>query len=179
MPPKSNKSSSHQNQQESRAHRAYEAMLDVRGVLYKRLVDYVLANEGRIRDEVNGEDSYSFTLQQLDEQFLNKMNVVERAVSELSRNEHHDGQIVTTTYEALTVVAKRDELPQKIAETMAEHSDSDFLDMCVVRADDLQAEVLIVMAREDTGLFPPLGHKECQGQGETGEQSDDSQNENF
>jgi uncharacterized protein (DUF2336 family) len=166
-----------QNQQDTRAKRAYQSMLEIRSALYKRLVDYVVANEGRIRDEVSGEDSYSFTLQQLDEQFLNKMNVIERAVAELARCEHpREGQTMTTTYEAVEVIARREELPQKVADALAEHGESDFLDMCVLRADDKQAEVLLVMAREETGTPAPAGQKEKQEQGEQGgEQSDDAQ----
>lgn len=163
---------------EERARLAAEAMLDIRNALHRRLVDYVLTNENRIRDEVSGEDSYSFTLQQLDEQFLNKLNIIERAVGELARGEHREGQLMTTTYEAVEVTAKRDELPQKIADALAEHSESDFLDLCVLRADDKQAEVLLVMAREDNGLpMPPSKRSETEEQGEQGEQDDSARGE--
>ena len=158
---------------EDRARLATEAMLDVRNALYRRLVDYVLANENRIKDEVSGEDSYSFTLQQMDEQFLNKLNIVERAVGELSRCEHREGQLLTTTYEAVEVTAKREELPQKIADALAAHAESDFLDLCVLRADDKQADVLLVMAREDNGLPAPSAKRpETEEQGEQGEQGE-------
>ena len=163
------KPNSSANTPETRARRAYNAMTDIRSSLYKRMVDYVLAHESRIRDEVNGEDSYSFTLQQLDEQFLNKLNIIERAVSELSRCEHREGQTMTTTYEAVEVISKRDELPQKVADALAEHGESDFLDMCVLRADDKQAEVLLVLAREETGTPAPASQKERQEHGEQGE----------
>jgi hypothetical protein len=157
--------------QENRARRAFGAMTDIRSALYKRLVDYVLTNENRLRDEVSGEDSYSFTLQQLDEQFLNKLNIVERAVSELTRCEHREGQTTTTTYEAVEVIARRDELPQKVADALAEHGESDFLDMCVLRADDKQAEVLLVLAREESGNTATAARPEKQehNEGEQGE----------
>jgi hypothetical protein len=158
---------------ENRAKRAYNTMAEIRATLYRRLVDYVLANEGRIRDEVKGEDTYSFTLQQMDEHFLNKLNIVERAVAELSRCEHRDGQVTTTTYEAIEVLAKREELPQKVADALAEHGESDFLDMCVLRADDKLAEVLLVLAREDSGTPPAAIKPEKQQHGEQGEQNDD------
>ena len=160
--------------QENRAKRAFSAMLEIRNALYRRLVEYVLTNENRMRDEVSGEDSYSFTLQQLDEQFLNKMNVIERTVSELTRCEYREGQTTTTTYEAVEVVARREELPQKIADALAEHGDSDFLDMCVLRADDKQAEVLLVMAREEHGTpaATPTPEKQRE-QGEQGDQGED------
>jgi hypothetical protein len=170
-------SNSTTNNQETRARRAFGAMTEIRSALYKRLCDYILTNESRLRDEVNGEDSYSFTLQQLDEQFLNKMNIVERAVSELSRCEPREGQTMTTTYEAVEVIARREELPQKVADALAEHGESDFLDLCVLRADDKQAEVLLVLAREETGTAAPAARQEKEKKelGEQGEQSDEQQ----
>jgi hypothetical protein len=148
-------------------------MTEVRNALYRRYVDYILANEHRIRDEVNGEDSYSFTLQQLDEQFLNKLNIVERAVAELTRSEFREGQTTTTTYETVEVIAKREELPQKVADALAEHGDSDFLDLCVLRADDKLAEVLLVLAREEAGPPPQAAQTETKPHGEQGEQNSD------
>ncbi|MCY3024529.1 MAG: hypothetical protein NTW87_36605 [Planctomycetota bacterium] len=161
---------------ESRSKRAYSVMLEVRNTLYRRLVEHVLANEGRLKDEVSGEDSYSFTLQQVDEQFLNKLNIVERAVAELTRCEYREGQTTTTTYETIEVLAKREELPQKVADALADHGESDFLDMCVLRADDKQAEILLVLAREESGppaTAAPAEKKKHGKQGEQGEKGND------
>ena len=162
-----------ENKSETRTRKAYSAMTEVRNALYKRYVDYILANEHRIRDEVSGEDSYSFTLQQLDEQFLNKLNIVERAVAELTRSEFREGQTTTTTYETVEVIAKREELPQKVADALAEHGDSDFLDLCVLRADDKLAEVLLVLAREEAGPPAQTTPTESKPHGEQGEQGSD------
>ncbi|HYG77683.1 MAG TPA: hypothetical protein VEK08_21940 [Planctomycetota bacterium] len=162
--------SQNENKTEGRSKRAYSAMTEIRNALYRRYVDYILANECRIRDEVNGEDSYSFTLQQLDEQFLNKLNIVERALAELTRCEYREGQTTTTTYETVEVIAKRDELPQKVADALAEHGDSDFLDMCVLRADEKMAEVLLVLAREENGPPASAQPAERKKHGEQGEQ---------
>lgn len=163
-----------QTEAEKKSRRAYAAMADIRNALYRRMVDYVLANETRLKDEVSGEDSYSFTLQQLDEQFLNKLNILERAVSELSRCEFREGQTTTTTYEAVEVLARRDELPQKVADALAEHGESDFLDLCVLRADDKQAEVLLVLAREEHGPQQSTAQTERKKHGEQGEQDSGS-----
>ena len=152
----------HSVTQDERAKRAYGIMAEIRATLYKRLADYVLNNESRIRAETLGEDSYSFSLQQLEELFLNKLNVVERAVTELSRSETREGQPMTTTYETIEVVAKREDLPQKVADALAEHGDSDLLDLCILRADEKQAEVLLVMAREETGVPPEPGEDDRQ-----------------
>ena len=169
MADKHNSPTSH----ETRAKRAFGAMSEIRNALFRRLVDYVLANENRIKDEVSGEDSYSFTLQQLDEQFLNKLNIVERAVAELTRCEYREGQTTTTTYETVEVIARREDLPQKVADALAEHGDSDFLDLCVLRADDKQAEVLLVMAREENGVPPPAIPSKNREHPEQGEQGED------
>ncbi|HEY3322278.1 MAG TPA: hypothetical protein VGP72_17580 [Planctomycetota bacterium] len=163
-----------ENKIEARSKNAYAAMSDIRNALYRRYVDFLLAHEGRIRDEVGGEDSYSFTLQQIDEQFLNKLNILERALSELSRCEFREGQTTMTTYETVEVIARREELPQKVADVLAEHGDSDFLDLCVLKADEKQAEVLVVLAREESG--PPASAapaEQHRKHGEQGDQSDD------
>lgn len=158
---------------ESRSKRAYSAMLEIRSILYRRMVDYILAHEGRIRDEVSGEDTYSFTLQQLDEQFLNKLNVMERAVSELARCESREGQTTTTTFEAIEVIAKREEIPQKVADVLAEHGESEFLDLCVLRADEKHAEVLVVLAREEAGPPAAVAPAEKKKHGRPGEKGED------
>lgn len=158
---------------DSPSKRAYNAMVEVRNTLYRRLVDYVLANERRLKAEVGGEDTYSFTLQQLDEQFLMKLNIVERAVAELARCETREGQTTTTTFEAIEVIAKREELPQKVADVLAEHGESEFLDMAVLRADEKHAEVLVVLAREESGrpaAAVPAEKKKHGKQGEKGEE---------
>jgi len=130
--------------------RAYGIMADIRGALYQKLAEYVLANEGRVRQEIMGEESYSFCLQQMDELYLNKLNIIERAVAELGRGSEREGQATTMTYETVEVVARREDLPQKVADALAEHGDADLLDVCVLRADDKQAEILLVLAREES-----------------------------
>ncbi|HLX61709.1 MAG TPA: hypothetical protein VKX17_10550 [Planctomycetota bacterium] len=137
------------NSPENRAKRAYKALSGCRNTLYQRMSDYILSNRSRLRDEVGGTETTCYSLQQLDELFLSKMNVLDRAMCELARPEPKEGQTTTTTYETVEVIAKREELPQKIADALAERGESDFLDLCVLRADEHVAEVLLVLARED------------------------------
>ncbi|MGD0091521.1 MAG: hypothetical protein ABSE73_16500 [Planctomycetota bacterium] len=161
---------------EARNKQAYSQMLEVRNVLYRRLVDYVLTNARQIKDEVGGEELYSFTLQQMDEQLLSKLNIVERANCELARGESREGQTTTTTFEAIEVIAKREELPQKVADVLAEHGESEFLDLAVLRADEKHAEVLVVLAREESSPRPaaaPAEKKPQGGQSEKGEKGED------
>lgn len=142
------------NGPENRAKRAFKALSQVRSTLYNRLVDLVLANRPRLRDEAAGNELGTFTIQTIDEHVM-KMNVIDRAMGELARPEPREGQTTTTTYETVEVIAKRDELPQKIADALAERGESDFLDLCVLRADELTAEVLLVLAREDHDVVVP------------------------
>lgn len=137
------------NSPENRAKRAFKALAQVRGTLYNRLADHILSNRSRLREEAAGTEHGSFTLHAIDEQFLSKMNILDRAMGELSRPEPKEGHTTTTTYETIEVIAKREELPQKIADALAERGESDFLDLCVLRADENSAEVLLVLARED------------------------------
>jgi hypothetical protein len=170
--------------QDDRVKRAFGIMNEIRTSLYKRLADFVLKNEQRVRAETLGEETYSFCLQQMDDLFLSKLNVVERAVAELSRHDAREVQTTTTTYETVEVSARREDLPQRVADALAEHGDSDLLGISILRADEKQAEVLLVMARED--ISPPHekaprgskgggsgGSKRPRGEGGTGGPSGD------
>jgi hypothetical protein len=64
-------------------------------------------------------------------------------------------------------------LPQKVADALAEHGESDFLDLSVLRADDKMAEVLLVLAREEAGAPAQSVPAERKKQGEQGEQGSD------
>jgi hypothetical protein len=152
--------------QDDRVKRAYGIMNDIRGRLYRRLAEYVLTNERRIRSETLGEETYSFCLQQMDDLFLNKLNVVERAVGELSRHDPREGQPTTTTYETVEVTARREDLPQRVADALAEHGESDLLSINVLRADEKHAEILLIMARED--VVQPAAQTPNTTGGETG-----------
>lgn len=154
------------NSPENRAKRAFKALSQVRGTLYNRLADHILANRSRLREEAAGSEHGSFSLHAIDEQFLSKMNILDRAMGELSRPEPKEGQTTTTTYETIEVIAKREELPQKIADALAERGESDFLDLCVLKADENSAEVLLVLAREDHVMIakPALALAEKQEQ---------------
>lgn len=157
--------------------RALLVMQDVRNALHRRLVNYVLNNAEGLRDESCSNENYNFLHQQMDEQILSKLCVASRALSELAVPDPRDNpQLMMTTYETVEVIARREELPQKIADALAEHADSDFLDMSVLRADEQQAEVLLVLAREDNGLPPTANAAEARARGsgkgetESGEQ---------
>ena len=161
------------NSPENRAKRAYKALSSNRNTLYNRMVDFILENRSRLRDETGGTELSGFTLLQMDEQFLQKMQVLDRCMCELARPEPKEGHTTTTTYETVEVNAKREELPQKIADALAERGESELLDLCVLRADDTGAEVLLVLAREDYDVpvkpAKPAEKQEQQQEGQSGQ----------
>ncbi len=170
------------NSPENRAKRAYKALSQNRTLLYNRMVDYILDNRPRLRAEMSGAELGNFTLTQLEEQYLLKMQVIDRVMGEIARPEPKEGHTTTTTFETVEVVAKREELPQKIADALAARGDSDFLNLCVLRADDKSAEVLLVVAREEYNVPIKAAAAEKQeqdgqsGQNGSGELGDDQQN---
>jgi hypothetical protein len=166
------------NSPENRARRAYKALSASRNTLYNRMVDFILANRTRLRDEVAGTDLGGFLHTQLEDMFLTKMQVLDRTMGELARPEPKEGQTTTTTYETVEVIAKREELPQKIADALAERGESDFLDLCVLRADDHAAEVLLVLAREDHNVPAKPSHTEkIEQDGQSGQSGQTGQGE--
>ncbi|MEI6235697.1 MAG: hypothetical protein WCT04_21790 [Planctomycetota bacterium] len=165
------------NSPENRAKRAYKALSANRNTLYNRMVDFVLDNRGRMRNEVSGSDMGTFLLQQMDEQYLSKMHILDRALGELARPEPKEGQVTTTTYETVEVIAKREELPQKIADALAERGESDFLDLCVLRADETGAEVLLVLAREDFHVPVKPRTEKLEQDGQSGQNGQGGQSE--
>jgi hypothetical protein len=156
---------------DERVRRACGVMTEVRSRLYRRLAEYVLAHENRIRAETAGEESYSFCLQQMEELFLNKLNVVERAVAELGRPEPREPTSTTTTYETVEITSRREDLPQRIADALAERAESDLLNVCVLRADDRQAEILLILSREEAtqARTQPAGEQAKRDEGATGD----------
>lgn len=81
---------------------------------------------------------------------------------------HPDGRgtTTTTTYETVEVTARREDIPQRVADALAEHGESDLLGINVLRADDKHAEILLVMARED--VVQPAAQTPSATGGETG-----------
>lgn len=125
---------------------ALNLLNDVRTDLVRKLADYVVANSRRIRDETSGEDSYGFTLHQMDELFLIKLNIIERAMAELARL---DVRETSTTYECIEVSAKREELPQRVADALADRGNAELLGIAVLSATAENADLLLVTNRED------------------------------
>ncbi|MCX7805525.1 MAG: hypothetical protein N3A38_10100 [Planctomycetota bacterium] len=125
---------------------ALNLLNEVRTELARKLADYVIANGRRIKDETSGEDSYGFALHQMDELFLIKLNIIERAMAELARL---DVRETSTTYECIEVSAKREELPQRVADALAERGDSALLGIAVLAASAEKADLLLVTNREE------------------------------
>lgn len=65
--------------------RAIQMLTRLQRVLARRLADYVLENEAALRGAAEGGEGYGYTLQQLDELFLTRLNLIERTIAELQK----------------------------------------------------------------------------------------------
>jgi hypothetical protein len=65
--------------------RALQVLSRIQRTLVKRLTDFVIANESGMRQAAEGSDGYGFVLQQVDELFLSRLNLIERTIGELHK----------------------------------------------------------------------------------------------
>jgi hypothetical protein len=65
--------------------RALGVLTRLQRTLVRRLREYVLENEEALRRAADGTEGYGFTLHQLDELFLSRLNLVERTIAELQK----------------------------------------------------------------------------------------------
>ena len=69
-----------------RHNQALSALGRLQKTLVRRLTDYVIENEESLRLAAEGTEGYGYTLHQLDELFLSRLNLVERAIAELQKS---------------------------------------------------------------------------------------------
>ena len=65
--------------------RALQVLSRIQRSLLRRLSEFVVENEGGLRQAAEGGDGYGFVLQQMDELFLTRLNLVERTIAELHK----------------------------------------------------------------------------------------------
>lgn len=115
-----------------------------------KLAQHVVEHAGQLRAETFNEESYGFALQQLEEKFLGRLSLVDRALSELQRMEQRlETREATTTFEAVTISANDTDLPQKIADLLAENASAEVVALELLRAREGKLDMLVVFARED------------------------------
>ncbi len=78
--------------------------------LVRRLTDYVIENEDSLRLAAEGTEGYGYTLHQLDELFLSRLNLVERAIAELQKSPARGA----SRYRTLCFTARAEALEQTI-----------------------------------------------------------------
>jgi hypothetical protein len=64
---------------------ALQVLSRIQRALVRRLSEYVTENEAGLRQAAEGGDGYGFVLQQMDELFLARLNMVERTIAELHK----------------------------------------------------------------------------------------------
>ena len=98
--------------------------------LIRRLMDYVVENESSLRMAVDGTEGYGFTLHQLDELFLGRLNIVERGIAELQKSPSGGG----CRYRALCFRAPYDSIEGNINSRLEKVSDARILGVSVSAA---------------------------------------------
>jgi hypothetical protein len=66
--------------------RSLQVLMRIQRALLRRLSEFVVENEAGLRQAAEGGDGYGFVLQQLDELFLTRLNLVERTMAELHKS---------------------------------------------------------------------------------------------
>jgi len=126
--------------------RAISSLSKARDAMIADMADYINRNRDQIAQEIDSPEGYSFALQQVEDNYLNRINRVERSLHLLYRFNTHE---VTTTYEAVELKAPRAELPQRICDLLAERAGSVLLEVVPLRIDDATAELLVVFSKEE------------------------------
>ena len=89
---------------------ALSALGRLQKTLVRRLTDYVIENEDSLRLAAEGTEGYGYTLHQLDELFLSRLNLIERAIAELQKSPARG----SSRYRTLCFPAGPEALEQKI-----------------------------------------------------------------
>ena len=90
--------------------KALQVLMNLQKALLKRLADYVLENQATLRQAAEGAEGYGFTLHQLDELFLSRLNLIERAMAEIHKAPGPGGN----RYRSMVFATSRDEVESEI-----------------------------------------------------------------
>jgi len=98
------------SQEKDRNARSIQVLSRIQRALVRKLAEYVLENESSLRSAAEGAEGYGYTLQQLDELFLTRLNLIERAIAELQKFSAEG----VSKYRSLCFSAPRDAVEQAI-----------------------------------------------------------------
>lgn len=130
----------------SKARDAIKILSDIRDGIIGRMANHILEQQTQLRSEINSPDSYSFTMQKIEENYMNRINLIERALHELSRL---DVREVSTTFEAIKVTGSHDELRQKLCDLLADRANAVLMDIVAMKIDDANSELMVVLSTEE------------------------------
>lgn len=66
--------------------RALQVLTRLQRTIFRKLGEFVVENEKSLARAAEGVEGYGYTLHQLDELFLSKLNLIERSIAELQKS---------------------------------------------------------------------------------------------
>jgi len=90
--------------------RALGHLIEMQQTLIKRLGEYVTENRSSLKMAADGVEGYGFSVHQLDELFLSRLNLIERTIAELQKHP----AVGASRYRTLCFLASRAEVESEI-----------------------------------------------------------------
>ena len=113
--------------EKERQGQALSALGRLQKTLVRRLANYVMENDESLRLAAEGTEGYGYTLHQLDELFLARLNLVERAIAELQKSPARG----TNRYRTLCFPVRPEAVEQKINSRLEKMPDARILGVSV------------------------------------------------
>ncbi|MHC5055441.1 MAG: hypothetical protein ACYTKD_12060 [Planctomycetota bacterium] len=107
--------------------KALSLLVKMQRTLIRRLGEYVAENESSLRLAADGAEGYGYTVHQLDELFLSRLNLVERTIAELQKFPTGGA----SRYRTQCFVASRGEVEQEINSRLEKLTDARILGVSV------------------------------------------------
>ena len=139
--------------------KALQVLVSLQKTLLGRLAEYVLDNEASLKQAADGAEGYGYSLHQLDEIFLSRLNLVERTIAELHKTPVAGGN----RYRSMVFHAPRDEVEQEINSRLEKVPSARILGVTVSPASASSR-----VTYQFTEIAPPEGHAERETEGAAG-----------
>ncbi len=101
--------------------KAVQILTRLQRTLLRRLAAYVVENEASLRQGADGTEGYGFSLHQLDEIFLSRLNLIERTMAELHKSpangaNRYRSMVFSSSREAVEceINSRLDKIPSKL-----------------------------------------------------------------
>jgi hypothetical protein len=149
--------------------KALSLLVKMQRTLIRRLGEYVAENESSLRLAADGAEGYGYTVHQLDELFLSRLNLVERTIAELQKYPAGGA----SRYRTQCFVASRGEVEQEINSRLEKLSDARILGVSVspaVGRAGPDAPVLDAAESDCDATDPSATEAPVEGDGSPGDQ---------